>query len=52
LLNRLFKVFKWIENSLEKLYIERIQHRSLNLENRLENVVVERRVSFDTLYLG
>jgi hypothetical protein len=36
-----------IDNRLEKLYIERIQQRSLNLENRLNNVVGERRVPFD-----
>jgi hypothetical protein len=52
LLNRLFKVFKWIEEHLEKLYRERIQQRTLNLEDRLENAAGEHRGPFDPLYLG
>jgi hypothetical protein len=51
LLNRLFKVFKWIENRLEKLYIYRIQQRPLNLEDRLEDAAGERRELFGPLYL-
>jgi hypothetical protein len=51
LLNWLFKVFKWIEDRLEKFYIERIQQRPLNLEDRLEDAAGERRGSFDPLYL-
>jgi hypothetical protein len=52
LLDRLFKVFKWIEDCLEKPYTQRIQQRSLNLEDRLEGAVGERREPFDSLYLG
>jgi hypothetical protein len=46
------KIFKWIDGRLEKLYIERIQQRPLNLENRLEDAGGECRGSFDPLYLG
>jgi hypothetical protein len=37
LLNLLFKVWKLIEERRDKLYIWRIQHRSLNLKDRLED---------------
>jgi hypothetical protein len=53
LLNRLFKVFKWIEDRLEKLYIY-IENPTtpLNLENRLEDAAGGHRGPFDPLYLG
>jgi hypothetical protein len=51
LLNRLFKIFKWIEDRLEKLYIERIQQNPLNLEKRLEDTAGECREPFGPLYL-
>jgi hypothetical protein len=49
--NRLFKIFKWIEDRLEKLYIERIEQGPLNLEDCLEYAAEERRKLFDPLYL-
>jgi hypothetical protein len=52
LLNWLFKVFKWIEDRLEKLYIERIQQHPVNLEDHLEDAAGEYRGLFDPLYLG
>jgi hypothetical protein len=51
LLNWLFKIFKWIDGRLEKLYTERIQQRPLNLDDRLEDAAGERREPFVPLYL-